>query len=147
LRIRSPLISVKGNPHLLSRPAVAVVRARNASANGVRFARRLGSQLTEGGFVLISGLARGIDAAAHQGARSDGTAAVLTGGVDVVYPPENEKLYADIVTSGVVISEVPPGTAPLAQHFPRRNRLVSGAALGVVVVEAAARSARRSPPV
>lgn len=135
-----PLISVMGNAHLLSRPAVAVVGARNASANGVRFARGLGAQLTEAGFVVVSGLARGIDAAAHQGALSGGTVAVLAGGVDVVYPPENEQLYADIVSSGVAISEMPPGTAPLARHFPRRNRLVSGVSYGVVIVEAAARS-------
>ena len=135
-----PLLSVKGNAHLLTRPTVAVVGARNASANGVRFARGLAAQLGEAGFVVISGLARGIDAAAHVGALSGGTIAVVAGGVDVVYPPENEQLYADIVASGVVISEMPPGAAPLARHFPRRNRLVSGASLGVVVVEAAARS-------
>ena len=135
-----PLISVKGNAHLLSRPIIAVVGARNASANGVRFTRDLAKQLTEADFVVISGLARGIDTAAHQGALAGGTVAVLAGGIDVVYPPENEQLYADIVTSGVVISEMPPGAAPLARHFPRRNRLVSGASFGVVVVEAAARS-------
>lgn len=135
-----PVIAVKGYRHLANRPAVAVVGARNASANGVRFARQLAADLGAAGLVVVSGLARGIDTAAHVGALDSGTIAALAGGIDVVYPPENQTLHGEIGTRGLLLSEMPPGTVPTATHFPRRNRLISGAALGLVVVEAARRS-------
>lgn len=135
-----PLISVLGHPALLGKAAIAVVGARNASAAGRRLARDIAAELGRGGLLVVSGMARGIDAAAHQGALATGTAAVLGGGIDVPYPRENEALYADLKERGVLVSEVEPGTAPLARHFPRRNRIISGIARGVVVVEANLRS-------
>jgi DNA processing protein len=135
-----PVIARLGSPQLLERPMVAVVGARNASANGNRLAARLAAELGASGVTVISGLARGIDAAAHKGALETGTAAVVAGGIDVVYPAENQALYEDIVARGVVLAESPPGIERVARHFPRRNRLISGLSLGVVVVEAAPRS-------
>ena len=135
-----PLIAVLGQGHLLERPIVAVVGARNASLNGRRFANRLAADLGKGGFAVVSGLARGIDASAHVGALETGTVAVVAGGIDVVYPKENERLHQDIAERGALISEIEPGTTPQARHFPRRNRLISGMAMGVVVVEASLRS-------
>jgi DNA processing protein len=132
-----PLISVRGHAHLLARPAVAIVGARNASANGRRFARDIALQLGESGIVVVSGLARGIDAAAHEGALPGGTVAALAGGIDTVYPEENRALQEAIAERGVLVAEMPCGTLPQARHFPRRNRIISGIALGVVVVEAA----------
>ena len=126
--------------HLLARPAVAIVGARNASANGRRLAGDLAAGLSAHEFIVVSGLARGIDTAAHAGALATGTIAVQAGGVDVVYPPENADLYDRIATEGALVSEMPPATEPRARHFPRRNRIISGFALGTVVVEAAARS-------
>src|SRR5690606_5561227 len=110
------------------------------SASGQRFARQIAADLGAAGLVVISGLARGVDSAAHQGALATGTAAVVAGGVDVVYPPENRALQEEIAQRGAIIAELPIGAVPRARHFPRRNRLISGAALGVVVVEAAIRS-------
>ncbi|MEM8957398.1 MAG: DNA-processing protein DprA [Pseudomonadota bacterium] len=135
-----PLIWTRGDLTLLSRPMVAMVGARNASSLGERTARTLARALGEAGFVVVSGLARGIDAAAHGAALDSGTIAVLGGGVDVVYPRENNALHGDIAKRGVLISEQPMGLAPQARHFPARNRLISGMARGLVVVEAAARS-------
>lgn len=135
-----PLLYALGSAHLLAKPMAGIVGARNASTNGRRFAKRLAETLGRAGFVVASGLARGIDGAAHEGALPTGTVAVLAGGVDNIYPPEHEGLYRQIVASGAVISEMPPGTVPQASHFPRRNRIVSGLSLGLVVVEAAARS-------
>lgn len=135
-----PLLSLLGNASVLAKPMVAMVGARNASLNGRNFARRLAADLGRAGYVVASGLARGIDTAAHQGALASGTVAVMAGGVDVVYPPENEGLWRDIAETGAVVSEMPVGVQPQASHFPRRNRIVSGLALGVVVVEANARS-------
>lgn len=136
-----PLLLMLGSPHLFERPTVAIVGARNASINGRNFARRLGAELAENhGFLVVSGLARGIDTAAHDGALSGGTCAVMAGGVDVVYPPENDRLHAAIAAQGVVVSEQRLGTEPQARHFPRRNRIISGIARGVVVVEASQRS-------
>jgi DNA processing protein len=135
-----PLLAVRGNGALLGRPAIAVVGARNASANGRRLARELASELGRNGLVVASGLARGIDAAAHLGAMAGGTVAVLAGGVDIVYPPENQELYEAIVAQGAVVAEPALGTVPQARHFPRRNRIISGLSLGILVVEAAARS-------
>ena len=135
-----PLLSLKGHGHLLSKDAVAIVGARNASANGRRLAQKLAGDLGGAGFLVVSGLARGIDAAAHQGSLENGTAAIVAGGIDNIYPPENEALYHAIAEQGVLITEMPPGAEPKPQHFPRRNRIISGLSLGVVVVEAAPRS-------
>ena len=133
-----PLIFVKGHEVLLGRDCVAMVGARNASAVGIRFARELARDLGEAGFVVTSGLARGIDAAAHSGALDGGTIAVVAGGVDQIYPPENTELYELIaVQQGVILAENAMGTVATARHFPRRNRLISGLSLGVVVLEAA----------
>ena len=120
--------------------SLAVVGARNASAAGRRFARGFAAELGQAGLAVVSGLARGIDAAAHEGALETGTAAVLAGGVDVVYPRENAGLYDEVAGRGALLSEQPPGTVPTARYFPPRNRIVSGLSLGVVVVEAAIRS-------
>ena len=135
-----PILTVTGRAELLDRPMVSVVGARNASANGRRFARDLAAGLGRGGLVVVSGLARGIDAAAHLGALSTGSVAVVAGGVDIVYPEENRGLHEAIANQGAIIAELPLGTEPQARHFPRRNRIISGMALGVVVVEAASRS-------
>jgi DNA processing protein len=132
-----PLIAVLGHPVVLKKEAVAIVGARNASALGRKLAGRLANDLGEAGLAVVSGLARGIDTAAHEGALPHGTVAVVAGGVDVVYPPENQGLYARIVAEGAVISEIPLGEQPQGRHFPRRNRLISGLARGVIVVEAA----------
>ena len=117
-------------PRLLAAPIVAVVGARNASANGRRLARELAAALGEAGIVVVSGMARGIDAAAHLGALDTGTVAVVAGGVDIVYPEENRGLYEAMRTQGAVVAELPLGTEPQARHFPRRNRIISGMALG-----------------
>jgi DNA processing protein len=135
-----PLVTALGRVELLQRPMVAVVGARNASASGRRLARDLAEGLGRGGLVVVSGMARGIDAAAHLGSLETGSAAIVAGGADVVYPQENRALYDALVGRGVVVAELPLGTEPQARHFPRRNRIISGMALGVVVVEAAARS-------
>ena len=135
-----PLIAIKGDAALLAHSAFAVVGARNASANGRRFARDIALQLGQHGVVVVSGLARGIDAAAHEGALASGTIAVLAGGIDQVYPEENRALHEQIAERGVLIAELPDGTEPQARHFPRRNRIISGCSLGVLVVEAALRS-------
>ncbi|MER8914069.1 DNA-processing protein DprA [Mesorhizobium sp. M0761] len=136
-----PLIAVKGEAAVFRLPAVAIVGARNASLAGIKMARMLAADLGRDGYVIVSGLARGIDTAAHQGSLSTGTVGVLAGGLDVPYPPENIGLCEDIAErGGAVISEMPFGWQPRAQDFPRRNRLVAGAALGLVVIEAAQRS-------
>lgn len=135
-----PLIAVRGHPHLLKKPMVAVVGARNASANGKRFAQRISRELGDASFVVASGFARGIDAAAHEGSLATGTLAAVAGGIDVVYPEENAPLYERLVAEGVAIAEQPMGTAPRGRHFPKRNRIISGVSLGVLVVEAAQRS-------
>lgn len=135
-----PVISVLGRLEVLQREMVAIVGARNASGLGIKFATQLARALGDAGLVVASGLARGIDHAAHTGALDAGTVAVVAGGVDVIYPPENAQIYEKITRHGAVIAELPLHTAPLARHFPRRNRLISGLARGVVVVEAAERS-------
>lgn len=136
-----PLLSVRGSLKCLMREMVAIVGARNASALGNRFAREMAAELGGAGFIIASGLARGIDTAAHRGSLTTGTCAVMAGGVDIIYPPENKGLYDEIVESGgVVVSELPFGFKPIAQHFPRRNRIISGLARGVVVIEAAMNS-------
>lgn len=135
-----PLLYVKGNAGHLIRPMVAIVGARNGSAAGQKLARLFAARIGEAGFVIASGLARGIDAAAHEAALPHGTVAVLAGGVDNIYPPENASLHRRIGESGCLLSENPPGFQPRAQDFPRRNRIISGVSLGVVIIEAARRS-------
>ncbi len=135
-----PLLYVKGAARYLTRPMFAIVGARNGSAAGQKIARHFASRIGGSGYVIASGLARGIDAAAHEAALTTGTVAVLAGGLDIVYPPENARLQAAIAESGCLISENPPGFVPRGKDFPRRNRIISGVSLGVLVVEAARRS-------
>lgn len=135
-----PVLWAKGRLRLTQRPALALIGARNASSLGLRMARNLGEKLGAAGHVIVSGLARGIDATAQEAAISTGTIAVVAGGVDHVYPRENAALWERIAQDGLILSEQPMGLAPFARHFPRRNRLISGTAQAVVVVEAAARS-------
>ena len=136
-----PLLAVRGATETLMRPMIAIVGSRNASAAGLKFAQALAHQLGEAGFIVISGLARGIDQAAHRASVASGTVAVLAGGHDRIYPREHESLLAAIIDAGgAAISEMPLGHEPRARDFPRRNRLISGASLGVVIVEAAQRS-------
>ncbi len=116
---------------------IAIVGARNASALGRKLAHRLAAELGAAGLVVVSGMARGIDTAAHEGALKTGTCAVVAGGIDIVYPPENLPLYERIKAEGVIVSEMPVGQPPQARHFPRRNRIISALARGVIVVEAA----------
>jgi DNA processing protein len=135
-----PVIAVRGNIGLTARRAVALVGARNASAAAIRFARMLATDLASADIVVVSGLARGIDAAAHTGALQGGTIGVVAGGIDTIYPPENAELYEALYEKGLVIAEQALGIEPQARHFPRRNRIISGLSLGVVVIEAAPRS-------
>lgn len=135
-----PLITAKGNVALFDRPMVAIVGARNASAAACRFARGLAHDLGQEGVTVVSGLARGIDSAAHDGSLESGTIAVIAGGIDIFYPPENEARQKDIAERGLLIAEMPPGTEPRARHFPYRNRIIAGLAAGTVVVEAAPQS-------
>ena len=135
-----PLLGVRGAPDVLTRPMIAIVGSRNASGAGLKFAGQLARDLGDAGFVVISGLARGIDQAAHRATIESGTVAVLAGGHDRIYPPEHAGLLAALLDQGGAISEMPLGHVPRAHDFPRRNRLISGASLGVVVIEAAHRS-------
>jgi DNA processing protein len=135
-----PFLWVIGDPSLLNRPMISLVGARNASSLGLRMARTLAAELGEAGFVVVSGLARGIDAAAHSAALAHGTIAVQAGGVDIIYPSENAELAEQIAAQGLRLSEQPMGLQPMARHFPRRNRIISGLSRATVVVEAAARS-------
>jgi len=140
LETAPPALIVKGDLNLLDKPAIALVGARNASAAACRFARQLAFDLGAAGNVIVSGLARGIDSAAHDGALASGTIAVIAGGIDIVYPPENEERQAAIAERGLLVAEQPPGVEPRARHFPYRNRIIAGLAHGTVVVEAAPRS-------
>ncbi|MCV2880526.1 DNA-processing protein DprA [Actibacterium sp. XHP0104] len=135
-----PLIWARGDLSLLMRPQIALVGARNASSLGTRMARSLAAGLGKAGLVCTSGLARGIDTAAHTAALDTGTIAVLAGGIDIIYPAENTDLARQIAERGLLLSEQPPGTTPQARHFPARNRIISGLAQAVIVIEAAARS-------
>lgn len=140
-----PILTVRGNDALFDQPAVAMVGARNASAGAVRMARDFAAGLAARGFAVVSGLARGIDGAAHAGAlaaaRGDGgTIAVIAGGIDVAYPPDHAALQERIAAEGLLVAEMPPGTEPQARHFPSRNRIIAGLAAGTVVVEAAPKS-------
>ena len=131
---------VAGDLGLTRRPVIAIVGARNASAASLRFARMLAHDLADQKIAIVSGLARGIDTAAHEGALAGGTIGVIAGGPDIFYPPENEALQRRIATQGLIIAEQPPGTEPRARHFPSRNRIIAGLAQGTVVVEAAPKS-------
>lgn len=135
-----PALIVRGDTALAQRPVVALVGARNASAAACRFARELAHGLAGEGFAVVSGLARGIDTAAHVGSLEGGTIACIASGIDVAFPPENAKLQEEIAQRGLLIAEQPPGAEPKARHFPSRNRIIAGLALGTVVVEAAPRS-------
>ncbi len=136
-----PVLAAAGDTEVLRARSVALVGGRNASANGQRMAESLAEELAGAGVVIVSGLARGIDAAAHVGAiRAGRTVAAIAGGLDCPYPPEHADLQRRIAETGAVVTEAPLGTAPQARHFPRRNRIIAGLALGVVVIEAASRS-------
>ncbi|MBL4620136.1 MAG: DNA-protecting protein DprA [Marinicaulis sp.] len=135
-----PVIYLRGHSSLFEKPAIAIVGARNASGIGRKIARMLAADLGAAGVSVISGLARGIDGAAHEASLATGAIAVVAGGVDVIYPPEHEDLTARIAREGALLSECPMGWKPTARDFPKRNRLISGLSRGVVVVEAAAKS-------
>jgi len=135
-----PLLAVKGQAAALHLPPVAIVGARNASLAGIRMARMLATELGSAGYAIVSGLARGIDTAAHEGSLASGGVAVLAGGLDRPYPPENADLMAALCANGAAVSEMPFGWEPRARDFPRRNRIIAGLSLGLVVVEAALRS-------
>ena len=135
-----PLLIARGNLNLLDHQAVSIVGARNASAAACRFARGLAHDLGQHDLIVVSGLARGIDSAAHDGALESGTIAVVAGGIDIFYPPENEDRQRALYERGLVLAEMPPGTEPRARHFPYRNRIIAGISSGTVVVEAAPKS-------
>jgi DNA processing protein len=135
-----PAMMVRGDIGLAQRPTIAMVGARNASAAACRFARQLAVELGREGVTVVSGLARGVDTAAHVGSIDSGTIAVIAGGIDIAYPPENAALQEAVATRGLLIAEQPPGTEPRARHFPYRNRIIAGLAQGTVVVEAAPKS-------
>lgn len=135
-----PILFAHGHVRLLGKKAVALVGSRNASINGRRFAQTMAEALGAAGYLVVSGMARGIDTAVHLGALGSGTAAVMGGGIDVCYPRENQALYDDLVRVGCVCTEVAAGTQPQARHFPRRNRIISGIARAIVVIEAGAKS-------
>ena len=135
-----PLLIARGDLKLLDRRAVAIVGARNASAAACRFARTLAHDLGREGVAVVSGLARGIDSAAHDGALESGTVGIVAGGIDIFYPPENQARQQAMFERGLVLAEMPPGTEPRARHFPYRNRIIAGMSVGTVVVEAAPRS-------
>jgi DNA processing protein len=135
-----PVLALRGQRDLLKRQCLGMVGARNASLNGKKFAQKLAKDCGDAGLTVVSGLARGIDTAAHTGALATGTIAAVAGGVNVIYPPENRALTEQIAEQGLIVSEQPFGMQPIAQHFPRRNRIISGLSLGVVVVEASLQS-------
>ena len=136
-----PILTMMGDPALAARPCLAVVGARNASAAAVKLARDFSASLAGQGFTIVSGLARGIDGAAHRGAMATGkTIGVIASGIDIAFPREHTDLQAQVAAEGLLIAEQPPGTEPLARHFPSRNRIIAGLAAGTLVVEAAPRS-------
>lgn len=135
-----PILTIKGNYHFLNQDIIAVVGPRNASFNGCKFARRIAEELGKNDIVIASGLARGIDTAAHQASLLTGTVAVIAGGINNIYPPENTNLYNQIGSQGVIVSELPFGVAPRGGNFPQRNRIISGISLGVVIIEATLKS-------
>jgi DNA processing protein len=136
-----PLLCVKGSIDCAARPTVSIVGARNASALGLKFTRQIARELGAAGYTIVSGLARGIDTAAHEASSQTGTIAVLAGGIDNIYPPENADLYQQIIDhGGAIVTEMMPGTKPQPKYFPRRNRIISGLSYGTVVIEVAQRS-------
>ncbi len=138
-----PILTLRGDPAIAARPCVAIVGARNASAAAVKLSRDFALGLAEAGFSVVSGLARGIDGAAHRGALVAGggsTVGVIASGIDIAYPPEHAELQEQVASEGLLLAEQPPGTEPLARHFPSRNRIIAGLAAGTVVVEAAPKS-------
>lgn len=135
-----PLLCVKGHTHLLQKSMISIVGARNASTAGISFTRKIARELGEAGFIVVSGLARGIDTAAHVASLASGTVAAIAGGIDTIYPPENEELYHQITELGCIISEMPFGSQPLARSFPARNRIIAGMTQGMVIVEASLKS-------
>ncbi len=135
-----PILTARGDAALAVRPCVAIVGARNASAAAVKLARDFARGLADAGLVVVSGLARGIDGAAHRGALDGGTIGVIASGIDIAYPPEHAELQEDVASRGLLLAEQPPGTEPLARHFPSRNRIIAGIAAGTLVVEAAPKS-------
>lgn len=135
-----PMLYLKGRTELLERPALAIVGSRAASAAGLKLSRHFAAELGRAGLLVVSGLARGIDASAHEAALPTGTVAILAGGLDIVYPPENAALHERIAAEGCLATEMPPGFSPRGKDFPRRNRIITGMALGVLIVEAARRS-------
>lgn len=135
-----PVLTLIGDTSLAQRRCVALVGARQASAAGRKLAREIARDLSEAGFSVVSGLARGIDGEAHAASLSGGTIAVLGGGIDHIYPPQHDRLYAEIAKRGLLISENPFGHRATARDFPRRNRIITGIAEGVVIIEAAERS-------
>ncbi len=135
-----PILTLRGDAALASRPCVAIVGARNASAAAVKLARQVSGELAEAGYVVVSGLARGIDGAAHQASLAAGTIGVIASGIDISYPPEHIDLQESVATCGLLLAEQPPGTEPLSRHFPSRNRIIAGLASGTLVVEAAPKS-------
>ncbi len=135
-----PLITVLGHAHLLRKEGISIVGTRNASANGMRFAARLAASCSEAGYVVVSGMARGIDTAANSAALKSGSVAVLAGGVDHIYPYENRELYRKLADNGALVSEMGLGFVPTARHFPRRNRIIAGLTAGTLIVEAPRRS-------
>jgi len=134
-----PILTALGDPHLAAKPCVAIVGARNASAAAIRLAREFAAALADAGFVVVSGLARGIDGAAHRGAMP-ATIGVIASGIDIAYPPEHRQLQEQVALEGLLIAEQPPGTEPRGSHFPSRNRIIAGLAMGTLVVEAAPKS-------
>ncbi len=137
-----PILTARGDSAIAARPCVAIVGARNASAAAVKLARQFAASLSEAGFAVASGLARGIDGAAHGAVLGGpgGTIGVIASGIDIAYPPEHSALQEEVATRGLLLAEQPPGTEPLARHFPSRNRIIAGLALGTLVVEAAPKS-------
>ena len=135
-----PILFAKGHVSLLSKDSIGIVGARNASAAGIKMTRMIAHGLSEAGIVTVSGLARGIDTAAHAASLQGGTIACMAGGLDIIYPPENEDLYDAIINTGCIVTEMPLSAKPQARHFPRRNRLISGLSLGTLVIEAAEKS-------
>ena len=135
-----PIMTARGDLALAARPCVAIVGARNASAAAVKLARQFAGELAEAGFVVASGLARGIDGAAHRAALGGGTIGVIASGIDIAYPPEHAELQEQVASQGLLLAEQPPQTEPLARHFPSRNRIIAGLAAGTLVVEAAPKS-------
>jgi len=133
-------VTAKGNLHLLNQPMIAIVGARNASINAQRHAQKMAAELGQNGYIIVSGMARGIDTAAHRGALPTGTIGVVAGGIDMIYPPENADLFDQVAATGLLLAEMPPGTHPTPRHFPIRNRVIASLTLGVVVAEAVHRS-------